>query len=358
MNSLRFAVVWAFAAWACTHAGEDPLSLTAVADTVINPGQKGAPAAWTGKAKDLMVYGPKHGNPDYRALLKFDLTGVPKVPVRAALLKFTIYKCYAARKVRADILRVHRMLRPWEEGSASWTDSMPGDGWSNPGGDFDPQAMGGSYVLDSHTGESGTLTLEIDVTPLVQLWQTDRVPNCGLIVMNVDNESATTFRPHSREADTDGARPKLVLHWAQPPQGDPNAIKPGALKPFGQPVRMRVELNTPALNQARIGQPYKADIRAKGGMAPYTFKARNPLPEGMELAENGELKGTPAKTGRYTIQLSIADAARQSGSGTLELVVAEAAAAAPDPVAGPLDAGKTKKPAVAEAKTPAIEEEE
>ncbi|MCZ7644172.1 MAG: DNRLRE domain-containing protein [Planctomycetota bacterium] len=246
---------------------------------------------------------------------------------------------------------------PWNEAGASWGWSLPDDEWLNKGGDLDPAPLAGAYLLDPlHSGEDGTKTVELDVTALVQAWQGGRIPNYGLALLNVDNDSKTTARPFSREADEDAKRPKLILYWAQPPQPDPNAVKPNALKPHGVPVQMRVQFSTPTLNQAHVGQEYKARLFAKGGLAPYTFKANSGLPDGVELTESGELQGKPAKPGRYTISVRIADAQRLSGSGQVELVVAEARPAKVDPLAA--GEGKTAPPAAKTGeKTEVVEEE-
>jgi len=319
-------------------AGEDPLTLHATQDTTLNPTLTGLPPKHITTAEDLMIYGPKHSNPNYRSLVQFDLKDVPKAPVQMALLRLTFYKCWAAGKGRTDILRVHRLVRPWEESGASWNYSMTNDEWINVGGDFDPAPVAGSYVLEDQTGEDAGKKADFDVTPLVQLWQTGRAPNYGLILLNTDNDSTLTARPFSKDAKEAGKRPQLILYWASPPKPDGNMIKPTVLKPFGQPVQMRVAFNTTQLNQARIGVNYKELLKAKGGLAPYTFKCTNEMPEGMTLNPSGLLEGAPKKAGRFTLQISATDSAKHSASGKVDLVVAEA------PAEGAAKTGEKKDP--------------
>ncbi|MCW8133888.1 MAG: DNRLRE domain-containing protein [Planctomycetota bacterium] len=335
--ALGLCLSWA--AW----AAEDPLTLTAVKDTTLQPGVTGIAPQYWGKAEDLMIYGPKHDNPNFRTLIEFDLKDVPKAPVRSAVLKLTFFKMYAAAKTRQDIIRVHRVVRPWAEVGASWNYSLTNDEWINKGGDFDPMPAGGAYVFDEQSGDDAGKTVDFDVTAVVQAWQSGRVPNYGFALMNTDGDSKTTARPFSRDAKDDAKRPKLILSWANPPKPNNNWIKPAALKPLGTMPQMRVELNTPTLNQAHLGQNYKAFLNAKGGMAPYVFKVTGEVPEGITVNPSGLIEGQPAKAGRYTLNVSITDDARHSGSGRVDLVVAEAAAKSGEPEAAKSGEAKTEE---------------
>ncbi|MBI3829939.1 MAG: DNRLRE domain-containing protein [Planctomycetes bacterium] len=322
---VQVCAIVAAVCWCGAFAAEDPLTLTAAKDTTLQPGITGAAPKYCGMAEDLMIYGPAHANPNFRALIQFDLKDVPKTPVRAAVLKLTFYKMYSAAKTRQDILRVHRLVRPWEETAASWTNSFSNDEWINKGGDFDPVPIGGTYIFDEQTGDDAGKTVEFDVTGLVQAWQMDRMPNYGFILLNTDNDSKTTARPFSRDCKDDAKRPKLILYWAAPPKPDNNWLKPAVMKPFGLMPQMKVEFNTPTLNQARIGENYKAFLSAKGGLAPYAFKLAGDAPDGIKLNPSGLLEGLPTKAGRFTLNVTITDDAKHSGSGKVDLVVAESA---------------------------------
>lgn len=335
-------------------AAEDPLTLTASKDTTLQPGVTGlAPQHW-GKAEDLMVYGPQHTSPNFRALIQFDLKDVPKAPVRGAVLQVTLFKLYAAAKTRQDIIRVHRIMRPWDEVGSSWTFSLSNDEWLNKGGDFDPAPAGGTYVFDEQSGDDAGKTVDFDVSALVQAWQSGRAPNYGLILLNTDGDSKTTARPFSKDAKDEAKRPKLILSWANPPKPNNNWIKPAALKPTGTMPQFKVELNTPGLNQARVGENYKAFLNAKGGLAPYTFKTTSELPEGIKLNPSGLLEGSATKAGRYPLQITVTDDGKRSAMGKVELVVAEAAAKSS---AADGEAGKTGVAKTVEKKTGAVEDE-
>jgi hypothetical protein len=166
-----------------------------------------------------------------------------------------------------------------------------------------------------------------------------------MILINADNDSETTFRPFSGNAKNGGDRPQLILYWASPPKKNPDFIKPTTLKPIGQPISMRIQLN-PSLKQGRVGEKYDDFVKGKGGIAPYTYKVQGELPEGLTVTPEGLIQGKPAKAGKYSVSVSITDAQRHGGSGKLSFDVVE-----PDKVAAgkkegdkPADKPGGKKP--------------
>ena len=66
---------------------------------------------------------------------------------------------------------------------------------------------------------------------------------------------------------------------------------------------------TEALPQARTGESYRAVLRAMGGIAPYTWGlSRDPLPSGLNLAENGVVSGTANSESDTSLIFRVADA--------------------------------------------------
>jgi hypothetical protein len=328
-----------------SFAADDPVTLFSAQDTTLRPDKAGDPGKDPGSELDLMVYGPKHSAKDFRALIQFDTKDLPKQPVLLAVLKLTIYKCFAVRKTKQDIIRVHRMVRPWGEFTASWGRSIDHDEWINPGGDFDPVPAAATPIPDEIQGEASGKTIDFDVTPLVQAWQSGQ-PNCGLILINADNDSATTFRCYSKNDKTEGNRPQLTIYFATPPKRDVNWIKPTTLKPIGNAVQMRIQLDS-SMRRGETGVKYSDMLKAKGGIAPYSFKVQGDLPEGLVLAPDGALTGTPAKGGKFPVTVFITDAGKRSASAKLTLEVVEKPVAEKKPQVKKPDE-KEKKPTVEE----------
>jgi hypothetical protein len=304
-------------------AQEDPLVLTATQSTTLRPDKEGDPG-WIPNEVDMMIYGPKNANPNFRGVVLFDLKNVPKTPpVQAAVLKLTFYKLSGVRnKVKLDIIRVHRMLRPWDEKSASWNKSLNEDEWINKGGDFEAAPLAATSLNEDQTGDPPPTDkpVEFDVTSVVQAWQAGTLPNYGLILLDTDNDSTTNARPYSRRTDKDELRPKLTLHWAQPPKHNSNWLKVTSMKPVGNPVTLKVSLIA-SLKQGRLGEKFDDHIKAKGGCAPYTFKVTGAFPEGLTLTPEGNITGTPTKEGKYPLNISITDSVKNTATGKTELVV-------------------------------------
>jgi hypothetical protein len=62
-----------------------------------------------------------------------------------------------------------------------------------------------------------------------------------------------------------------------------------------------------ALPAAIETRPYRADLSAGGGVAPYTFRALAPLPAGLQLDDAGALSGAPEDAGAYPVALQVDD---------------------------------------------------
>ena len=105
-----------------------------------------------------------------RALLHFDLTGIPDgATITAARLRMSVSK--ASPFASPSVLALHRLLDDWGEGTSDapgeegkGADSTPGDAtwlhrfypselWSTPGGDFDPggSTPGGDFLTGPET---------------------------------------------------------------------------------------------------------------------------------------------------------------------------------------------------------------
>ena len=59
---------------------------------------------------------------------------------------------------------------------------------------------------------------------------------------------------------------------------------------------------------AEVGVPFRAQLAATGGQAPYTWSAAGALPDGLTLDANGVLGGVPTAAGAATVTVHVVDA--------------------------------------------------
>jgi hypothetical protein len=85
---------------------------------------------------------------------------------------------------------------------------------------------------------------------------------------------------------------------------------------------------TEALGAANVGAPFEARLEARGGQPPYTWAITGgALPEGIALAPDGLVAGTPAARGTASFTVAVTDSRGLVASGDLTVEVA-----APRPV--------------------------
>jgi photosystem II stability/assembly factor-like uncharacterized protein len=83
-----------------------------------------------------------------------------------------------------------------------------------------------------------------------------------------------------------------------------------------------IVLGPSSLSAASSGVPYQVPMTASGGTAPFTFAVTSgALPQGLNLAPNGTLSGTPAEEGTATFTVTATDALGCSGSASYTLTV-------------------------------------
>lgn len=87
-----------------------------------------------------------------------------------------------------------------------------------------------------------------------------------------------------------------------------------------------------------VGVAYALQLSASGGTAPYQFTvAGGALPQGVGLAANGSLSGTPVQAGTFNVTVAATDANAQVGTGNYTIAVT-APALALTPGSGALNA--------------------
>jgi hypothetical protein len=78
------------------------------------------------------------------------------------------------------------------------------------------------------------------------------------------------------------------------------------------------------LPSARVGRAYAARFSARGGVGPYRWRMRGPLPKGLSLRPNGTIDGVPKRSGRISIVVSAIDSTGLVGARSETLKIAAA----------------------------------
>src|SRR5262249_2798487 len=81
-----------------------------------------------------------------------------------------------------------------------------------------------------------------------------------------------------------------------------------------------LRITTTGLSPVPLGQSFSVGFGATGGTPPYTWSAGG-LPNGVSIASNGTVSGTPTALGTSSITVTVTDAGKQTASATLSLIV-------------------------------------
>ncbi|MGI9232620.1 MAG: DNRLRE domain-containing protein, partial [Woeseiaceae bacterium] len=139
---------------------------------------------------------------EYRALLQFDLSGLPPT----ATIQSATLELYLNSATSADVVEAHRLLRDWTESGVTWDTYDGANSWATPGGDYDP-GITASFLADSIGPKS------LDITETAKAWVEGSLPNYGLILLSPPNSSGSTNKYHSTDK-TDEPWPRLTLTYA------------------------------------------------------------------------------------------------------------------------------------------------
>lgn len=149
------------------------------------------------------------GYEQYRGLIKFNLSSIPRGTVTSAGLSL-FWADYI------DILTAYRVTQEWLEAEANWNEAKSGVPWTTPGGAFDPSSgvQGFGYYLDDPT-------LNFNITSLVNGWVNGTIPNYGVLLKTYpgdygmwaifsSNNLYADFRPHLYITYTPDTTPPTV----------------------------------------------------------------------------------------------------------------------------------------------------
>jgi hypothetical protein len=92
-----------------------------------------------------------------------------------------------------------------------------------------------------------------------------------------------------------------------------------------------LQIGTTALPPGAVGTAYSATLAASGGTPPYAWsKASGSLPEGLALATNGTISGTPTTADTTTFLVQVQDAASATSAASLSITISATAPAPTD----------------------------
>ena len=138
---------------------------------------------------------------EYRALLQFDLSGLPPT---ATVLSANL-EIYLNSHSSTDVVEAHRLLGNWTEGGVTWNDREPLAPWATPGGDYDSD-IAASFIAD------GIGPKTMDITDLAKAWADGSIPNYGLILLSPPAAGGSENRYHSGN-QSNSLAPKMVMTY-------------------------------------------------------------------------------------------------------------------------------------------------
>ena len=109
---------------------------------------------------------------------------------------------------------------------------------------------------------------------------------------------------------------------------DANGEEPGT-KTESDSKPAQLVITSRALDDARVGEGYAAQLMAAGGSPPYAWSSIGQLPSGFSLTTAGVLSGLPRTPGEFILNLSVMDQAAQGATLGFALMITPAV---PDPV--------------------------
>ena len=147
------------------------------------------------------------GDHDHHALIKWDLSAIPKDAVAlwgdAGLYQPSAYGIGVSKQ-----LTLHRVTRDWTNG-ASWNTYDGTHAWTTPGGDFDSAPAATATVPVNHGGWTDWST-----TALVQRWVDGSLPNYGVAIQDKPGPQITGEEDYySTEGTIPAQAPELDIVW-------------------------------------------------------------------------------------------------------------------------------------------------
>ncbi len=156
-----------------------------------------------------------------RALIEFDLTGIP---TDAVVTSVTLNLGAENSGSNGDgVIEIFGVTKEWGEGfssgsgnggpavapDATWTDAMFGTStWDSPGGDFDSAVLSSRFTNEND--QVITFPTSSNFVARAQAWVNDPADNHGIIIIGVETATCAAYRFGARDV---GTAPELVVTW-------------------------------------------------------------------------------------------------------------------------------------------------
>lgn len=172
--------------------------------------------------------------------------------------------------------------------------------------------VGDSNVVQD---DEGNITVRHNKTRLPRCsWVFDHIIDQGLLRQTIGVAQVVNVSEVNR-VHSDVVKYELTLRLYPDAQGD------YMLEYYALDEADALGIATAVLTPAKEGEEMNIALVSAGGAAPYTYKAVGALPAGVEVTEDGHLRGTPTVAGQHQITIEVTDQNGKRASKTLILAV-------------------------------------
>ncbi len=178
--------------------GGGTLTLNPVGDTWLN---QSAPDVANGSATRLHV-GKDAGSKQRRPLARFDVSGLP-ASATVTNAKLRLYGAHSFGSGSGIDVAVHRVTAPWDEATSTWA--------STGGGSYAATPLATVTVPMSPAWSEWAIP-----SSLIHEWRDGVTPNHGLILVYSASQKNRWVELASREHDSAGWHPQLVIDYTEP----------------------------------------------------------------------------------------------------------------------------------------------
>ncbi len=165
-----------------------------------------------GEAVEL---GIRAGHGPWHIVMKMDM---PELPPNARIIRARLHTNVSYHKNEASFMvRMYKLLRPWEEGSVSWNNTDSATRWDRPGADQVDVDRAGIYIDENQFIEIGEYEWEFG--SLVTEWYENPESNHG-VLLRAEEGVSVEYRVSSSECGSACAPWFDILVELPPPDSE------------------------------------------------------------------------------------------------------------------------------------------